>query len=130
MLGRILFESTRGIAMLDLNSLSLPRATSTIADSSDYAHVKRAIEFMSGAWRRQPSLDEIAAHVGLSASHFHQLFRRWAGLTPKAFLQAITLDHARGLLRHSASLLDTAYELGLSGPGRLHDLFVTHEAMT
>ena len=58
------------------------------------------------------------------------MFRRWAGLTPKAFLQALTLDHARRLLRQSASVLDAAYEVGLSGPGRLHDLFVTHEAMS
>jgi AraC family transcriptional regulator of adaptative response/methylated-DNA-[protein]-cysteine methyltransferase len=60
----------------------------------------------------------------------HHLFRRWAGLTPKAFLQALTLDHARALLRASASVLDASYEVGLSGPGRLHDLFVTHEAMS
>ena len=60
----------------------------------------------------------------------HHLFRRWCGLTPKAFLQALTLNHARDLLRSSASVLDTAYEVGLSGPGRLHDLFVTHEAMS
>jgi AraC family transcriptional regulator of adaptative response/methylated-DNA-[protein]-cysteine methyltransferase len=60
----------------------------------------------------------------------HHLFRRWAGLTPKAFLQALTLDSARQLLRNSASVLDATYELGLSGPGRLHDLFVTHEAMS
>jgi AraC family transcriptional regulator, regulatory protein of adaptative response / methylated-DNA-[protein]-cysteine methyltransferase len=96
----------------------------------DYARVKAAIEFMSRRWRKQPEIEEIAAHVGLSASHFHHLFKRWAGLTPKAFLQALTLDHARNLLRDSASVLDAAYEVGLSGPGRLHDLFVAHEAMT
>jgi AraC family transcriptional regulator, regulatory protein of adaptative response / methylated-DNA-[protein]-cysteine methyltransferase len=60
----------------------------------------------------------------------HHLFRRWSGLTPKAFLQAITLDNARRLLRDSASVLDASYEVGLSGPGRLHDLFVTHESMS
>ena len=68
--------------------------------------------------------------AGVSATDLHHLFRRWCGLTPKAFLQAITLNHARDLLRSSASVLDTAYEVGLSGPGRLHDLFVTHEAMS
>jgi len=118
--------------MLDFSPSPLPAAPppEPVAESCDYAHVRKAIEYMSGRWRTQPSLDEIAQHVGLSASHFHHLFRRWAGLTPKAFLQAITLDHARALLRQSVSLLDTAYEVGLSGPGRLHDLFVTHEAMT
>jgi AraC family transcriptional regulator of adaptative response/methylated-DNA-[protein]-cysteine methyltransferase len=66
----------------------------------------------------------------VTPDELHHLFRRWAGLTPKAFLQAITIDHARSLLRDSASVLDAAYEVGLSGPGRLHDLFVTHEAMS
>jgi len=66
----------------------------------------------------------------VSSAELHHLFRRWAGLTPKAFLQAITLEHARKLLRASASVLDATYEVGLSGPGRLHDLFVTHEAMS
>jgi AraC family transcriptional regulator of adaptative response/methylated-DNA-[protein]-cysteine methyltransferase len=66
----------------------------------------------------------------VSAGDLHHLFRRWAGITPKAFLQALTLDHARRLLRDSASVLDASFEVGLSGPGRLHDLFVTHEAMS
>jgi AraC family transcriptional regulator of adaptative response/methylated-DNA-[protein]-cysteine methyltransferase len=66
----------------------------------------------------------------VTPTELHHLFRRWAGLTPKAFLQALTLDHARRLLRDSASVLDASYEVGLSGPGRLHDLFVTHEAMS
>jgi AraC family transcriptional regulator, regulatory protein of adaptative response / methylated-DNA-[protein]-cysteine methyltransferase len=97
---------------------------------SDYDRVRRALEFMTQRWRQHPTLDDIAAHIGLSSSHFHHLFRRFAGITPKAFLQAITLDHAKALLKDSASLLDTTYEVGLSGPGRLHDLFVTHEAMS
>ena len=66
----------------------------------------------------------------VTPTELHHLFRRWAGLTPKAFLQALTLDGARQLLRDSASVLDATYEVGLSGPGRLHDLFVTHEAMS
>ena len=98
--------------------------------SSDYAAVKRAIEFISTRWREQPSIEAVADHVGLSPSHFQHLFRRWAGLTPKAFLQAITIERARELLRSSASVLDAAYDVGLSGPSRLHDLFVTHEALT
>ena len=66
----------------------------------------------------------------MTPDELHHLFRRWAGLTPKAFMQALTLDHAKGLLRDSASVLDAALDSGLSGPGRLHDLFVTHEAMS
>jgi AraC family transcriptional regulator, regulatory protein of adaptative response / methylated-DNA-[protein]-cysteine methyltransferase len=97
---------------------------------ADYDHVRRAIAFISHHWRDQPEVDEIADAVGLSASHVTHLFRRWAGLTPKAFCQAITLDHARRLLKDSASVLDASLEVGLSGPGRLHDLFVTHEAMS
>jgi AraC family transcriptional regulator of adaptative response/methylated-DNA-[protein]-cysteine methyltransferase len=100
------------------------------AAADDYAVVRRAIAFISEHWRAQPEIDEIAAAVGTTAADLHHLFRRWAGLTPKAFLQAITLDNARRLLRSSASVLDAAYEVGLSGPGRLHDLFVTHEAMS
>jgi len=98
--------------------------------SADYERVRRIIAYISERWRQQPSLDDIAAHAGLSTTHVHHLFRRWCGLSPKAFLQAITLDNAKALLAASASVLDTTYELGLSGPGRLHDLFVTHEAMT
>src|SRR5437763_15688136 len=103
--------------------------TPPVADH-DSAVVRRAIAFISEHWRAQPEIDDIAAAVGTTTDELHHLFRRWAGLTPKAFLQAITLDHARRLLRASASVLDAAYEVGLSGPGRLHDLFVTHEAMS
>src|SRR5246127_5609608 len=100
------------------------------AAADDYAVVRRAIAYISEHWRAQPEIDEIAAAAGTTTADLHHVFRRWAGLTPKAFLQAITLDNARRLLRSSASVLDTAYEVGLSGPGRLHDLFVTHEAMS
>jgi AraC family transcriptional regulator, regulatory protein of adaptative response / methylated-DNA-[protein]-cysteine methyltransferase len=98
--------------------------------AADYDVVRRAIAFLSEHWRAQPEIDAVAAAAGVSASDLHRLFRRWAGITPKAFLQALTLDHARRLLRDSASVLDTTFEVGLSGPGRLHDLFVTHEAMS
>jgi AraC family transcriptional regulator of adaptative response/methylated-DNA-[protein]-cysteine methyltransferase len=97
---------------------------------ADYDRVRKAIAFLTEKARRQPGIEEVAAHVGLSMSHFHALFRRWAGLTPKEFLAAVTLDHAKRLLRDRASLLDATFEIGLSGPGRLHDLFVTHEAMS
>ncbi len=96
----------------------------------DYEIVRRAIAFISERWREQPSLERIAAHVGLKPLALQRLFTRWAGLSPKGFVQALTLDHARALLTDSASVLDAAYEVGLSGPGRLHDLFITHEAMT
>ena len=96
----------------------------------DYELVKHTLAFISENWRDQPSLDTLADQAGLSPTHLQRLFTRWAGLSPKAFLQAVTLDHARGLLRDSTSILDASYELGLSGPGRLHDLFVTHEGMS
>src|SRR5471030_1761138 len=98
--------------------------------AADYAIVRRAIAHIRGNWRSQPEIDTIADAAGVSATDLHHLFRRWCGLTPKAFLQALTLNHARDLLRASASVLETSYEVGLSGPGRLHDLFVTHEAMS
>ena len=98
--------------------------------AADYDVVRRAIAHIRGNWRSQPEIETIAHAAGVSATDLHHLFRRWFGLTPKAFLQALTLNHARELLRSSASVLDAAYEVGLSGPGRLHDLFVTHEAMS
>jgi AraC family transcriptional regulator, regulatory protein of adaptative response / methylated-DNA-[protein]-cysteine methyltransferase len=100
------------------------------AGISDYDLVRRAVAFISEHWRGQPEVEEIAEAVGVTPTDLHHLFRRWAGLTPKAFVAALTLDHARRLLRDSASVLDASYEVGLSGPGRLHDLFVTHEAMS
>src|SRR5437879_5914877 len=98
--------------------------------AADYDVVRRAIAHIRGNWRTQPDIADIAEAAGVSPTDLHHLFRRWAGLTPKAFLQALTLDSARSLLREQASVLDAAYEVGLSGPGRLHDLFVTHEAMS
>src|SRR5438552_12440065 len=108
--------------MTQIETLSTP--------ASDYEIVKKTLAFIHENWREQPSLEAIAEQAELSPTHLQRLFTRWAGLSPKAFLQAVTLDHARSLLRDSASILDTAYEVGLSGPGRLHDLFVTHEGMT
>jgi AraC family transcriptional regulator of adaptative response/methylated-DNA-[protein]-cysteine methyltransferase len=98
--------------------------------AADYDIVRRAIAHIRGNWRAQPEIGTIAEACGVSATDLHHLFRRWCGLSPKAFLQALTLNHARDLLRSSASVLETSYEVGLSGPGRLHDLFVTHEAMS
>jgi AraC family transcriptional regulator of adaptative response/methylated-DNA-[protein]-cysteine methyltransferase len=111
-------------------SMTASEAHPLVIAQSDYDVVRRVLAFISNHWRQQPELDEIAEHVGLSPNHVRLLFQRWAGLSPKGFLQAVTLDHARRLLDDSASLLDTALEVGLSGPGRLHDLFVTHEALS
>src|SRR3974390_3694644 len=98
--------------------------------AADYDIVRKAIGHIRGHWREQPEIEAIAEAAGVTPTELHPLFRRWAGLTPKAFLQAPTLARARQLLRDSASVLDASYEVGLSGPGRLHDLFVTHEAMS
>lgn len=117
----------RNIAMTDPQ---LTRPGAQDAALRDYDSVRRAIAFISARWRDQPEIEAIADAAGLTPDELHHLFRRWAGLTPKAFMQALTLDHAKGLLRDSASVLDAALDSGLSGPGRLHDLFVTHEAMS
>jgi len=114
--------------MLSRDRISDPMPLAAAA--ADYDVVRRAIGHISGHWREQPEIEAIAEAAGVTPTELHHLFRRWAGLTPKAFLQALTLDGARQLLRDSASVLDATYEVGLSGPGRLHDLFVTHEAMS
>ena len=98
---------------------------------SDYETVRQVIEILTVDYRDQPSLETIAAQLGQSPTQLQKTFTRWAGLSPKGFLQAVTLDHAKRLLRqHDLPLLETSMEVGMSGPGRLHDLFVTHEAMS
>ncbi len=97
---------------------------------SDYSRVEQTIRYLETHARDQPSLTELAQHVGLSEFHFQRLFRQWAGVTPKSFLQCLTLNHAKALLSESRSLLETSLELGLSGTGRLHDLFLNLEAVT
>jgi len=92
--------------------------------------MEEAIRFLAANDLRQPSLAETARAVHLSEHHFQRMFRRWVGISPKRFLQALTIRRAKALLLASRSLLDAAFESGLSGPGRLHDLFVTFEAMT
>lgn len=96
----------------------------------DYERIARAIQWMAEHYQEQPRLVEIAAEVGLSDFHFQRLFTRWAGVSPKKFLQYLTLEHAKARLEAADSLLDAAYDAGLSGPARLHDLFVTHEGVT
>jgi AraC family transcriptional regulator, regulatory protein of adaptative response / methylated-DNA-[protein]-cysteine methyltransferase len=96
----------------------------------DYRLVERAIRFIELNALRQPSLAEIAAAVGLSEFHFQRLFSRWVGISPKRFLQFLTKEHARKLLEESHDVLSVTYDAGLSSPGRLHELFVTCEAVT
>jgi len=116
--------------MLQIPAVGDAKSLSEISQASDYHQIRRAIAFLSETWTEQPSLERLAQHLGLSPAHCQKLFKRWCGLSPKEFVQAITIDRARHLLQGSASLLETAYEVGLSGAGRLHDLFVSHEAMT
>ncbi|MDX1440609.1 MAG: methylated-DNA--[protein]-cysteine S-methyltransferase [Rubricoccaceae bacterium] len=98
--------------------------------SIDYVRIERAIQFVLDNRQAQPGLSEVASHVGLSEFHFERLFKEWAGVTPKRFLQYLTLKHAKSLLKDSQSVLGAAYEAGLSGGGRLYDLFVTVDAVT
>lgn len=98
--------------------------------SADYRRVATAIRYIAAHREYQPELGEIARHIGLSKHHFQRLFVRWAGVSPKQFLAYLTVEHAKGMLRASHSVLETALDVGLSGPGRLHDLFVGYEAMT
>lgn len=96
----------------------------------DYGRIERAILYIARHIRDQPALADVAAHVGLSEYHFQRLFRRWAGISPKRFLQYLTAEHARSLLRAARSVLDVSLETGLSGAGRLHDLMVNIHAAT
>lgn len=98
--------------------------------SEDYQRIAAAIRYLEAHRRQQPSLEELAAEIGLSPFHFQKLFQRWAGVSPKRFLQHLTEQHARELLQASESVLATSFELGLSGSGRLHDLMVTVSATT
>ena len=99
-------------------------------DSVDYRRIEKAIRFLEEHAIDQPSLDTVAEHIGLSSYHFQRLFRRWAGVSPKRFLQHLTTEHAKRLLRESTPVLETTYSIGLSSPSRLHDLFVSAEAVT
>src|SRR5512140_3226372 len=98
--------------------------------STDYARIAQAIRVIEDNAYRQPDLNEVATRIGLSEYHFQRLFTRWAGISPKRFLQFLTRENAKTLLAQSGSLLDATYAAGLSSPGRLHDLFVQTEAVT
>ncbi|MCI0536265.1 MAG: methylated-DNA--[protein]-cysteine S-methyltransferase [Verrucomicrobiales bacterium] len=95
---------------------------------NDYKRIARVIEYLDEHYTDQPDLPMLAEHVGLSPFHFHRLFSAWAGITPKDFVECLTLNHAKELLRQGESVLDAALATGLSGPGRLHDLCIKLEA--
>jgi len=98
--------------------------------SLDYQRVEKAIAFLQSNYTQQPDLQAVARSVHLSEYHFQRLFTRWAGISPKRFLQYLTLEHAKRALKESRSVLDATFDAGLSSPGRLHDLFVAIDAMT
>ena len=97
---------------------------------SDYARIEDAIRCIEARFPETAGLDELAAAAGLSAPHFQRVFRRWIGISPKRFQQFLTVEYAKQRLVQSHSVLDAAYDAGLSGPGHLHDLFVSCQAMT
>src|ERR1700760_2673238 len=100
-------------------------------ESINYQRIAEAINYIKLNFKEQPNLDDVAEQVHLSPFHFQRLFTDWAGVSPKKFLQYLSLEHAKGILKDKqATLFDTAYETGLSGTGRLHDLFVNLEGMT
>ena len=97
---------------------------------TNYERIEKAIGYINSNFREQPDLDEVAKQVYLSPFHFQRLFKEWAGVTPKKFLQYISLEHAKQLLQQKHSLADASFEAGLSGTSRLHDLFISIEGMT
>jgi AraC family transcriptional regulator of adaptative response/methylated-DNA-[protein]-cysteine methyltransferase len=106
------------------------RSNDALELSQHYQMIERAIQYIEANLQRQPELDEIASAVGLSEYHFQRLFTRWAGISPKRFMQFLTKEYAKELLARSENLLDTTHQVGLSSLGRLHDLFVNTEAVT
>ena len=101
-----------------------------VQEKTNFSRIANAIEFISLNYKSQPSLEEIAEKVHLSPFHFQRLFTDWAGVSPKQFLQYITLEHAKKMLRLNQTLSEAAYQTGLSSTSRLHDLFIKIEAMT
>ena len=111
-------------------SLALAHGGPEPETSLDYRRIALAIRFLDAHVVEQPSLEEVAREIGLSPFHAQRLFTRWAGISPKRFLGLLTVGHAKAALQAGESVLDATYEVGLSGPSRLHDLFTTYEAMT
>ncbi|MEK9662864.1 MAG: AraC family transcriptional regulator, partial [Alphaproteobacteria bacterium] len=100
------------------------------AESRDHARIADVLGWLGEHWHEQPSLETVARVAGLGPHHFQRVFTRQVGVSPKKYVQYLTLDHAKASLDASASVLDAAFDAGMSGPGRLHDLFVTHEGLT
>src|SRR5262245_16580336 len=121
---RVVSRSARGqmaamedrLMAYEAQMISTRPAPPIVEGADDYRTVQKVIEFLLENWRDHPSLETIAAEVGMEPTRLQKLFTRWAGISPKEFLQAITIDHARALLEQSATVLDTTYEVGLSGP--------------
>lgn len=97
---------------------------------NNYQRIAKAIDYLRNHQANQPSLDEVAHQIGLSPFHFQRLFKEFAGVSPKRFLQHLTANHAKRLLRQPTSVLETSLQVGLSGPGRLHDLLINVDAVT
>ncbi len=111
--------------------LVLQKEKMATQDTHDFSRIAEAIEYINTNYRDQPDLDEVAQNIHLSPFHFQRMFTNWAGVSPKKFLQFITVEHAKKILQQSkSSIADAAYETGLSGTGRLHDLFINIEGMT
>jgi AraC family transcriptional regulator, regulatory protein of adaptative response / methylated-DNA-[protein]-cysteine methyltransferase len=102
----------------------------TVHNSEDYDRIAKAISFMRQHYLSQPDLATVAQHIGLSEYHFQKLFTRWAGISPKRFLQYLTIEYAKSKINQTKSLLDLTLDVGLSSPGRLHDLFINLEAVS
>jgi len=100
------------------------------ADARTMVRMERVLRWLGEHYIEQPSLEETASIIGLGPHHFQRLFTSYVGVSPKKYVQFLTLEHAKRSLAASASVLDAAFDAGLSGPGRLHDLFVSHEALT
>ncbi len=115
---------------LDTSLSESALSESALSESADYALVAQAIQYLGHNFQNQPSLDNLAEMLHISPFHLQRVFSRWAGISPKRFLQFLTVDYAKSRLLEAQSVLDAAYDAGLSGPGRLHDLFVTLEAVT
>jgi AraC family transcriptional regulator, regulatory protein of adaptative response / methylated-DNA-[protein]-cysteine methyltransferase len=117
-----------------MTQLTLAASTdipASLADrAADYARMEKALAWLAERWLERPSLDEAAQAAGLSPFHFQRIFTRWAGVSPKTFTAAIAHAEARALLDAGAPVLEAAYDAGLSGPSRLHDLFIAQESVT